>query len=418
MKFLKQVTEAAEALLKMIRDAGIAPNMNKRLDRRFNASEAAKLSGRSVSHTLRTIQDLEAEGKCPPFTEDGRFKYEMEHIHSLRDRFDTGPNRNPLIDDPMVLAVQNFKGGVGKTTLALNLAEHLVIKGYKVLLIDMDSQASATASFGYIPDSDIEEGETILPFFDGFKDDLKYCVRETHWPGLDLIPTNLSSFSMEWGMAAEVLQNPKDKDYWVSRLADGIATVSDAYDVVIIDSPPSLGVTSMNILRAVNGLVIPSPAKALDFASTVQYFRLLNRMIEGMDIDPDAIKFAAIVNTLYEGRDMGSKDAREKSDGPVAPNMQLQIRLLMEEVFGAAGFLIDPPFKKLADIENAASSYSTVLEERRPKKETAEMIHAVCAHIELRILRTWPSKAMAAADLEKELGVEPPCEEIDDGEEH
>jgi hypothetical protein len=77
--------------------------------------------------------------------------------------------------------------------------------------------------------------------------------------------------------------------------------------------------------------------------------------------------------------------------------------MLMKELFSDEGMLIDPPFKKIAEIENAASSYATVLEERRPQKSALEMIDLFCSHIELQILRCWPSKAKEARELQKSL---------------
>src|SRR3546814_1389900 len=63
-----------------------------------------------------------------------------------------------------LMAVQNFKGGVGKSTLAVHLAQYLAIQGYRVALIDCDSQASATTLFGYVPDLDLTEDDTLYPF--------------------------------------------------------------------------------------------------------------------------------------------------------------------------------------------------------------------------------------------------------------
>lgn len=405
MNALNAAISRADLALKQIRDAGIAPSDRKQLARRFSATEVANLVGRSPSYVLSTLAKLEAEEKCPPFSEEGRYKYQMEHVKILREIFDTAPYRDPEIDEPVVLAVQNFKGGVGKTTVSLNLAQHLVIQGYRVLLIDMDSQASATASFGYLPDEDLDEGDTLIPFFEQDEDDIRYCIRNTYWPGLDLVPSNLTAFSVEWSMAQAIFvrNTPEEREYWTTRLKSAVDSVADDYDVVIIDSPPSLGTTSMNILRAVNALLVPTPAKMLDFSSTVQYLHMLDRMVEGMPEDSVNLHFVSLVTTLYEGRDNAPRRDRAESDEPVMPNMQMQFRMLMEELFEDEGMLIDPPFKKIAEIENAASSLGTVLEERRPQKAASEMLHLFNAHIELQILRCWPSKVKAALEMEKDL---------------
>ncbi|MBH9807654.1 chromosome partitioning protein, partial [Clostridioides difficile] len=77
--------------------------------------------------------------------------------------FGTRPWRKP--EDPCaVIAVQNFKGGVGKSTLSVHLAQYLAIQGYRVCLIDCDSQASSTTLFGYVPDLDLTENQTLYPF--------------------------------------------------------------------------------------------------------------------------------------------------------------------------------------------------------------------------------------------------------------
>ena len=77
--------------------------------------------------------------------------------------FGTLPWRDPATDAPLVIACQNFKGGVGKSTTCVNLAHYLALKGYRVLVIDTDSQATTTSMFGYVPDAEITQDETILP---------------------------------------------------------------------------------------------------------------------------------------------------------------------------------------------------------------------------------------------------------------
>jgi len=409
MNQLSLVIERTDEALKQIRDAGISPSHTKELERRFNATELGPMVGRSSTYATRALAKIVEEGGCPPFKDETRFKYEMSHVKALRDAFDTNPYRDEEIDEPVVMAVQNFKGGVGKTTVSLNVAQYLALKGYRVLFMDLDSQASATEIFGYLPDVDLDDADTLIPFFDGEEDTLDYCIRKTYWPGLDLVPTNLSTFSMEWGLAKELLSDPtpEDREYWTTRLKYAIDSAATNYDVVIIDSPPSLGVTSMNILRAVNAVLIPVPAKMLDFASTSKYLHMLQKAANSFPDGAVDLKFVSLATTLYEGRDNASKEVRAISDEPVSPNTQMQFRMLMEEIFGDEGMLIAPTFKKAAEVENAASSYATVLEEKRPQKAALEMIENFCAYIELQILRCWPSKAKAALQLEKSLGAKP-----------
>ena len=98
----------------------------------------------------------------------------------MRGTFGTRPWRAP--SDPVsILAIQNFKGGVGKSTTAVHLAQNLAIRGYRVLLIDCDSQASATTLFGYVPDLDLSEDETLYPY------PVSYTHLRAHETVLDLV---------------------------------------------------------------------------------------------------------------------------------------------------------------------------------------------------------------------------------------
>ena len=130
--------------------------------------------------------------------------YTLAEINQMREVFGTQPWRTA--DDPLaVIAVQNFKGGVGKSTVASHLAQYLAIKGYRVCLIDCDSQGSSTALFGYVPDLDIHEADTLYRFFRHPEmESLVYAVRETHWDGLYLVPANLHLYSAEYELAARV----------------------------------------------------------------------------------------------------------------------------------------------------------------------------------------------------------------------
>ena len=81
--------------------------------------------------------------------------YTLEQIQAFRRHFGELPWRDPATDQPIVVACQNFKGGVGKSTTCVNLAHYLALKGYRVLVVDTDSQATTTSMFGYVPDAEI-----------------------------------------------------------------------------------------------------------------------------------------------------------------------------------------------------------------------------------------------------------------------
>ena len=94
----------------------------------------------------------------------------------MRDLFGTRPRRAET-DPALVVAVQNFKGGVGKSTLVCHLAQSLALKGYRVAVIDCDSQASTTTVFGFNPDADIQDDETLLLVLPA-----RRAVRPPVWP--------------------------------------------------------------------------------------------------------------------------------------------------------------------------------------------------------------------------------------------
>ena len=123
--------------------------------------------------------------------------------------------------DPLsIIAVQNFKGGVGKSTVSVHLAQYLAMHGYRVCLIDCDSQGSSTMMLGYVPDLDISEDDTLYPFIRNAEmSSLAYAVRETHWDGLWLVPANLRLYSAEYELAARIARSDQGL---LNRLAEGV----------------------------------------------------------------------------------------------------------------------------------------------------------------------------------------------------
>ena len=153
---LDQLSTRASTVINRLRDRLFAPGSSKTLDLRFTVRKAAQMVGRSD----KLIRDAEADGRLPAPEKDlktgRRSGYSLAQVNEMRRVFGTLPHRSA--DDPaMVLAVQNFKGGVGKSTTVCHLAQFLALKGYRVCVIDCDSQASTTSMYGLNPDIDVDE---------------------------------------------------------------------------------------------------------------------------------------------------------------------------------------------------------------------------------------------------------------------
>ncbi len=154
----------AGRVIEKLRARVFSPGVAKTLDLRFNVRSAAEMCGR----TEKALRDAEGDGRLPEPMKDPetgrRTGYSLAEVNRMREVFGTLPRR-ATTDPAMVLAVQNFKGGVGKSTVVVHLAQYLALKGYRVCVIDCDSQASTTSIYGLNPDGDVDEDEdTLYPF--------------------------------------------------------------------------------------------------------------------------------------------------------------------------------------------------------------------------------------------------------------
>lgn len=374
---VENLAERCSSVLEKLRDGARNARADERREPTFPIGKAAELVGR----TPAAIRDAEKDGRLPPppRTESNRrVGYTLAQLNDMRGVFGTRPWRDA--EDPCaVVAVQNFKGGVGKSTISVHLAQYLAIRGYRVLLIDCDSQASATTLFGYVPDLDLSEDETLYPFLR--QDELTsvdYAIRKTHFDGLDLIPANLRLFQSEYELAARMARGQGDL---LDRLSQGVASVADRYDVVVIDPPPALGAISLSVLRAATALVVPVPPTVMDFSSTAAFLAMLDETMQVLSerelpLDLSFLRFVA------------SKVDENKS-------MQKELIGLMRQIFGTA--LIRSPLKDSAEIDNATARLMTVYELEGPvtsrtvRDRCLAYLDGVNSEIELDIRSTWAS---------------------------
>jgi chromosome partitioning protein len=145
-----------------------------------------------------------------------------------------------------VIAIANQKGGVGKTTTAVNLSAALALEGKKVLLIDADPQSNATTSLGFHRDT---YEYNIYHVMLGTKT-LDDIVMDTDIPSLKLAPSNIGLVGIE----KEFYHNQSERELILKRAID---VVKDQYDYILIDSPPALGPITINTLSASNSVIIP-----------------------------------------------------------------------------------------------------------------------------------------------------------------
>ncbi len=182
--------------------------------------------------------------------------------------------------EAITLVTANFKGGVTKTTTAVTLAQGLSMRGHKVLLIDADPQGSATTLFGLLPGVEVTEEQTILPLCRGDEESIEYAIRPTYWDGIDLVPSMNGLFSAEFDLPSRQMTS-KGFEFW-NVLHNGIDAARLDYDVIIIDTPPSLSYITINAIMAADGLVMPLPPSALDFLSSSQFWSLVSELTLGL----------------------------------------------------------------------------------------------------------------------------------------
>lgn len=144
-----------------------------------------------------------------------------------------------------IIAICNQKGGVGKTTTAINLAVYLALVGKKTLLIDIDPQGNATSGLG-LDKHNIEKSAYHLVVDNA---DPKSCITKTTFPNLSIVASNLNLTGAEVELVAMI-----GREY---RLKKVLSQISHEYDFIIIDCPPSLGLLTINALAAASSIIIP-----------------------------------------------------------------------------------------------------------------------------------------------------------------
>ena len=351
--------------------------------RTYTLTEAQTIAGVYKSKLFKARQsgELELEREKDLLLED---------VVRIRDHF------NPMgaalretwdLDLPkaIVLAFMNFKGGCWKTTTAHHFSTWLASLGRRVLVIDLDAQASMTTALGLVPDIDTNSDNTIVDYvsntgeFAGITQTeanrkVRGMIMNTHLPTLDVLPACLDLSQAEFFMAAQINSPQFTPDAVLLRLRKLVEGLRPYYDAIVIDGTPSLGLTSLNIVFACDTVIVPVPTERNDFASTQAFSKIYAEYVELLQTHIPADKMKLPQMLFLPTRYSKNTDAKTiydfmkyvygtalipyaimKHDAAVG-NLALHCRTVFDT---KKGFVISSAQRKKAE-ENFAQAFTTI----------------------------------------------------------
>ncbi|OOX12541.1 replication protein A [Xanthomonas axonopodis pv. cajani] len=304
----------------------------------------------------------------------------VTELPEIRKKAKLGRRRGP--GEPCVtLSIMNFKGGVAKSTTTAHTGAYLSLHGYRVLVIDMDPQATLSTLLGIHPDIELDVDDTLLPYFEGKESSLSYCIRKTEIPTLDVIPSNV-------GLAAADLVLPsrqRDKRqagdlswFYMKVLEEGIATIEADYDVILIDCPPSMSYLTTVATQACDALLVPMRPSMPDFASSAQFIRMFGGFQQEVDEvvgRPKEYDWVQVLVTLGENN-----------------NASAEMEAIIRKAYG--DLVLAEKFPYLTAVARAAKVMRTIYDVARADADSRQLskamniVNQLCQSIEARIRLT------------------------------
>lgn len=273
---IMEQADRAEYVMKQVRGRLLAPDSKKEAPR-FNLTQLATfcdLDRNQVSYRL-TKDDHLPKGQMNQGGNRREFTLPevREWVREYRLR-----SLKPEGADAVVISVVNFKGGVGKTTTTMTLAQGLSLKGNNVLVVDSDPQGSLTTLFGILPATEVEDEDTILPVCLGTRESISSAIRQTYWDGVDIVSAAPLLYAAEFALPARQMKDD-DFEFW-GVLNVALDEARQKYDIILVDTPPALSYVTINAIMAADGLLMPLPPNALAVASATQFWRLFSDLAE------------------------------------------------------------------------------------------------------------------------------------------
>jgi chromosome partitioning protein len=366
-----------------VRTTGIIAELRKRMllpnaaknPPTLSSEKLASLCGITKGQLNYRIKNGAPPGKVS--SRGGRREFTLEEAHAWT-RIERSENMRPKGGKAVTIGIAFFKGGVTKTTTTMTLAQGLSLLGHRVLNIDMDPQGSLTALHGLLPDSEIEDEDTLGPLFHNEHQDVRYAIRKTYWPGIDLIPAASAMFSAEFSLPAQQMRD-RNFEFW-DVLNKGLEPVRDEYDVILIDTPPSLSYMTINAFFAADGMIIPMTASMLDLVSSAQFWSLFSDLASSISKrlpNPKQYDFINILLSKINNNDTTTRAVRD----------------WISTVYGGKLMPVEIPMTAVSG--SAASEFATVFDitkyegDARTYKRARESYDALALAVEESIRMVW-----------------------------
>lgn len=394
---LEELGRRATEVIEEARRISLKPD-NKKTLREFTMSDVCKLLD---LHPTKFYDLIRSNPEFEGSKVDRKRLFSLAEIHKIQGHLGLLPRQRYGIERAIAISVANFKGGVAKTFTAVTLAQYMAMRGYRTLVIDTDPQASLTSSFG-INSSDVNDWQTILPYLYGkaevekmgseWPESFKSTIQPTYWSGLDIVAANLALYTGEFvlGLRREISKNSDQPFEFHRPLHDALEDIRGDYDVIIIDNPPALSLSTTGAIFAADGLILPTPAETLDFESARAFMTLAAEILRAVKTSfgtDKELEIFRILVTRFSGRDAEKKIAN---------------RIL--DVFG--DWAIQEPMVASSSVQKIGSEWKTLYEEdprgkgRSVLKRALDAANDVNGLIEadvIDVFREWRERREAAA---------------------
>jgi len=374
-------------------------------DTRKSDKPLRPFSVREVSHALKVKYNSlrqylnSVEGMPAGTLESGNRKFfSAEEINDIQavlyregkigdERY---PRRKP--GDPQArLVVYNLKGGVSKTSLSVNLAQFLALRGYRILAIDLDPQASFSDMFDIQADLDNQPSVyDVLRYADPVTGEgpipITEAIQATYVPNIDIVPGSMSMTEFEYETSASFRQNG-DGTPFHRRIADALDMVDDYYDLVLFDTPPHMSFAVISAVFAATGMLIPLSAGMLDVVSLAKFLELAASTMQVVEQHQDKrYDFIRFVLTRYSASDPA----------------QLQLSSFLRTHLGTS--MLNHDFVSSTAIADAGNTMNPLLEldpasfNRKTYDRIFESLCGIADEIDAEIMQSWGRKPFIRED--------------------